>query len=289
MLGQHPELYGVPELNLFVAGTVGEMVDFFDASGQRYRIHGLVRLLAQLHDGEQTEAIAQTAWEWLNQHRDWSSTTLAHYIAELIHPRGLADKSPSNTRNPACLERMYAAFPNARILHLIRHPRSTGNSLYKVYSERRSFQQLKSRKHSQGRKRQKRFKQLDPSKVELHWLETHKSILDFTSRLNLSQSMRLQGELLLSDPDTYLVQICQWLGISTASEAIDAMKHPERSPYACFGPSNARGGNNRGFLEDPNLRILKRRDVSLHDPLEWMSDGSGFCQETIELAHKFGY
>lgn len=288
MLGQHPELYGVPELNLFIADSVGEMVNFFENSGQRYRMHGLVRILAQLHDGEQTEASVRAAWEWLDHHRNWNSTMLAHYVAELVQPRGLTDKSPSNTRNHACLERMYTAFPNARILHLIRHPRSTGNSLYKVYSERHSFQQLKSRKR-QGRKRQRRFRQLDTTKVELHWLETHKSILDFTNRLGLGQSMRLQGELLLSDPDTYLVQICQWLGISTAPEAIDAMKHPEQSPYACYGPPNARGGNNRGFLEDPKLRVLKRQKISLNDPLEWLNDNGIFQEETIALARQFGY
>lgn len=283
MLGQHPELYGVPELNLFIADSVGGMMDFFLSSKQRYRMHGLVRALAQLHDGEQTETTAQAAWEWLEQHRDWSSTKLAHYLAERVHPRGLTDKSPSNTRNLACLDRLYAAFPQARILHLIRHPRSTGHSLYKVYAERRDFERLKRRKS------RKRFRSFDAKKIERHWLETHQSILHFTERLTLGQSMRLQGELLLSDPDTYLAQICRWLGVSTDAEALAAMKHPEQSPYAGFGPSNARGGNNRGFLEDPTLRILKRRIIDLSGPLEWVTDSSGFCEETIRLAHQFGY
>ena len=51
--------------------------------------------------------------------------------------------------------------------------------------------------------------------------------------------MRVRGEDLLGEPDTYLRKIAEWLGLRTDEEAIEAMKHPEQSPYACIGPENA--------------------------------------------------
>lgn len=49
------------------------------------------------------------------------------------------------------------------------------------------------------------------------------------------------------------------------------------------------GGNNPGYLQDPKLRVGGLPEVSLLGPLEWMEDGSGFSEDTIDLARQFGY
>ena len=83
------------------------------------------------------------------------------------------------------------------------------------------------------------------------WHHMHTNILRFTSTLPLGQSLRVKGEDILSEPDLYLPQIAEWLGIRTDREAIEAMKHPENSPYARVGPEIARGGNDPKFMRSP--------------------------------------
>ena len=60
MLGQHPDCYAFPELALFVADMVQGLFDFHSAHcgglwTASYCSPGLIRALAQLHDGAQTD------------------------------------------------------------------------------------------------------------------------------------------------------------------------------------------------------------------------------------------
>ncbi len=276
MLGQHPQLYGLPEMNFFVADTVGGIFERFARQGDRHRTHGLARTLAQLHEGEQTEATVERAWEWLQQHVAMSTQALAWHVAELAGGRQLVEKSPSNGAASAHLTRLYQSFPEARFLHLTRHPRATGKSLYEVRQEQRA-------------RRRQATEAANPSRVEENWLKVHGVILRFTESLAPGQSMQLQGEWLLANPDHYLRQIATWLEIRADAEVLEIMKHPENSPFAHLGPANARGGNNRKYLEDPRLRIGSFPKSSLTAPLEWMPDGSGFSPATMALARRFGY
>lgn len=66
--------------------------------------------------------------------------------------------------------------------------------------------------------------------------------------------MRVRGEDVLGAPEVFLAHIARWLGVRCDRKAIKEMKHPERSPYACYGPSGARFGNDRLFLDSPALR-----------------------------------
>jgi hypothetical protein len=70
---------------------------------------------------------------------------------------------------------------------------------------------------------------------------------------------------------------------------MEEMKHPERSPFACIGPSNARYGNDSFFLESPELRPGRASAKSLEGPLSWRSDGRGFAPAVLRLAREFGY
>jgi hypothetical protein len=276
MLGQHPELYGLPETVFFVADTVGGIFQRFAGPGNRHRLHGLVRALAQLHDGEQTEAAVERAWQWLRERLDMPTRDLAWHVAMHGGHRQIVEKSPSNCAEPAHLARLYRTFPSARFLHLLRHPYSSGKSLYELHNKKNA-------------KRLLNVALPDSRRIEKYWLQVHRYILRFIERLPVGQSIRLQGELLLADPDRYLYQIAEWLEIRNDSDAIKAMKHPENSPFARVGPNNAQGGNDHKYLKDPYLRISKPSSVNLSDPLEWMSDGSRFSSATIALAQQFGY
>jgi hypothetical protein len=132
----------------------------------------------------------------------------------------------------------------------------------------------------------------DPPSVDYQkaWYHLNMNIVTFLDGVPPEQYLRLRGEEILSDPDTHLRQITQWLGIRADKEAIEAMKHPENSPYACLGPMNAQFGNDPSFLQAPALRPSRgRTQQSLEGPLSWRTDGRGFSPEVNELARAFGY
>jgi hypothetical protein len=72
MLGMHPQLYAVPELCLFMADSVAELLDIFRLS-QGPHVDGLLRTIAQLEFGAQQDGEIAAARGWLAQRSDWST------------------------------------------------------------------------------------------------------------------------------------------------------------------------------------------------------------------------
>ena len=132
----------------------------------------------------------------------------------------------------------------------------------------------------------------DPPTVDYQkaWYSLNMNIVTFLDGLPKERYMRIRGEDLLADPDSHLQKITQWLGLRTDKGAIEAMKHSERSPYACMGPLNARFGNDPDFLREPALRRRSpAKQPSLEGPLSWRTDGGECSQEVKQLAGEFGY
>ena len=130
LLGVHPDCYGLPELNLFLGDTLGEGWQSYPVLRRFVGRDGLLRALAQLHEGAQTNDTVAHANEWIEQHSDWPSRKIFDHIQELVGDRILVEKSPIFTRDREYLERMLRIFPKASILHLIRHPRGMGELLH---------------------------------------------------------------------------------------------------------------------------------------------------------------
>jgi hypothetical protein len=129
---------------------------------------------------------------------------------------------------------------------------------------------------------------MDPERV---WRTTHEMIVEMTDDLAMGQCMRLKGEELLANLDIFLPQICEWLGIRRDTEALEAMLHPEASPYANEGPRGATRGNDPNFLENPKLdyeRLARMREPKLAGELSWRA-GEVFQKGTIKLAKQLGY
>ena len=128
----------------------------------------------------------------------------------------------------------------------------------------------------------------DPEKI---WMATHELIVAVTDDLPIGQCMRIKGEALLSDLESYLPQICEWLEIRTDKEAINSMMHPEDSPYASEGPPGAPRGNDPNFLTHPAIdsaRLAKLSEPTLDGELDWRP-GELFTPETRKLAKQLGY
>src|SRR5262245_38575411 len=277
IIGQHPDCYGLPELNLFLGDTLGEAWHKYPVLKLFLGRDGLLRTLAQLHEGTQTADTVARAQEWVTQHAEWPVRKVFDHIQDLVGDRILVEKSPMFTREQEYILRMLHVFPKASILHLIRHPRGMGKSFIDLRSE---YDVLNRAVADTGVR--------DPEKI---WLATHELIVAITEELPVGQCMRIKGEALLLDLENYLPQICEWLEIRTDNDAINAMMHPEDSPYASEGPPGAPRGNDPNFLTQPALdraRLAKLQEPSLEGELDWRP-GELFAPETRKLAKQLGY
>jgi hypothetical protein len=279
MLGQHPELYGLPEMNLFVRPTVAEWWRTF-RFGHALGANGVLRVVSELYLGGQREPAVPAAREWVRRRRHWGTASLFHEVAEAVAPLGLVDKSPNTVYRTEYLEQALDAFPDARFLHLLRHPRTYGESIIAKPLGRLWLARQRSWDLDSGGAK------LDP---QLAWLESNRRIDKFLAQVPESRWFRLRGEDLLTDADQQLTGLARWLGVSAARSAIADMKHPERGPYAHLGPDGARLGNDPSFLERPELQPARSRPASLDGPLPWRADGAGFLPEVRELAVTYGY
>jgi len=279
MLGQHPEAYGVPELNLFVEDTLQEMVGAM-TDVYAIQLHGLLRNVAELYAGEQTIDAIDMAHRWIVKRIDMTTGEIYKELCRRVAPLRIVDKSPANSATLRRLERISQAFPDACYLHLIRHPFDMSKSLMNLQGGQIMATLTNSIDHSQG------YEVLDP---QILWYRLNRTVCDFLATVSDRQQMKLRGEDLLNDPKQYLQLICQWLGWSWHDSAYEAMLHPDDSVYARFGPFGAQLGNDPNFLKSP---IFKQRHVStgsLLGALPWRPDNQGFFPHVIELANSFGY
>lgn len=279
MIGQHPKLYGLPETNVFVRPTVLGWWHTF-RGGRAIGAHGLLRTVAELYLGGQRDTAVPLARQWVGRRRHWRSATLFEELAESVAPLALVDKTPNVVYRTEYLEQLADAFPDARFLHLVRHPRTYGESVTAKPLGRRWL--AKQQAWDTG---------ADPPVLDpqLSWLRVNRRIDAFLAGVPAAQRRRVRGEDLLTDPDRVLREITGWLDVGGDRAAIDAMKHPERSPFARPGPDGARLGNDPSFLEHPELQPGRARPASLDGPLPWRTDGVRFRDEVRELATTYGY
>jgi hypothetical protein len=292
MLGQHQQMYGLLETGLFNAPTMRLW-------WESRRHVGLLRCVAQLFYGEQTETSVTQAEAWLKRRLSFSTAYVFEEIAARVAPRMLVEKTPAMVFDLDTLERTYEMFPRARYLHLLRHPRGHGHSVMNhvlhVAAEQdkappRWLQHITAADEGEDQQpRRRRRAQPGLRDPQWDWFTLHNNILTFLENVPPEQKLTMRGEDLLADPDPNLRTLTRWLGIRSDDEVIDAMKHPERGPYSFIGPPNARFGTSRYFLEKPALRPDRGKPLSLQGPLVWREDGAWFAPQVRRLALSFGY
>lgn len=286
MLGQHPLAYGVPELNLFMAETMDGFWSGQDLDGSRKAVHwplmrhGLLRTIAQLYAGEQTIEAVRMARRWILHRGPHSSATVFQELQERVAPLMLVEKSPGYLAKPIYLRRLAEACPNARFIHLVRHPVATGESILNTPGGRWVLWMSGAFEQPQA----------EPfPEPQYLWHDTHLRIMEFLDEVPAERWRRLRGEDLLQAPVSHLTDLCSWLGLAHGESELAAMQHPEASPFACMGPINARLGNDPNFLRAPQLREGRAQQPDLDAPLAWRPDGQPLYPEVLELAAELGY
>jgi hypothetical protein len=278
MVGQHPQAYGMPELNLLMSDSLKGFVE--ELTGYRQiQVHGLLRAISQLYAGEQTLLGIDMARRWLLTRFGASTAEVYAELCRKVAPLCIVDKSPVYSLKPENLRRIRAAFPDARYLHLLRHPRSQGESIMKVAKGLMAIL-ANSIDYS-----------TDPPTIDpqIVWADMQGHIMEFLASVPAGNQLRLRGEDVLADPEGKLGTICRWLGISDSPDALEAMLHPEDSPYAHLGPVGAHLGNDINYLRDPAFRRGGVKTSTLAGPLPWRPDGKGFEPRVAELAQQLGY
>jgi len=287
MIGQHPQLYGLPEVNLFAGDTYADLEEQVYSMRPGFR-HGLLRAVAQLGLGGQNPDTIDAARGWLEENRGVSTSELFDDLTAWAAPRRLVDKSPLYAYSAEALARMDAACPDAHYLHLTRHPRGTCESVLRMRADIRERQERgRFAKRAQALQPDQRVVAdlEDPASL---WLKPQEHILAFLERVPAERQRRVRGEDFMGDPDRHLRPLCEWLGVSAESGDLEAMKHPEESPFATLGPRNALFGNDPSFLRSPHLRKYTPKPMSLEGPL---AGGDGACldEAVVQCARRLGY
>lgn len=295
MLGQHPQMYALPETHLLSYETLEARAKWIGQAAYPLA-HGLLRAVAELEFGAQTESTVRKAREWLRLRSHLDTDFVFKILADKVFPRVLVDKSPSLVYRPGALRRIPIKFPEARFIHLVRHPRSHAESVMKCIQEISKYRPLPPTHwlfhlslyppahNSAGRRSENRI--LDPQNG---WYALNKNICTFLASVPAKQWLRVRGEDLLTEPDKVLRTIAVWMGLRADDQAIGSMKHPEQWPYAFVGPAGARYGNDMFFLADPALRPRHDPPQKLDGLLPWLTDSTEFFPEVRLLAQNFGY
>jgi hypothetical protein len=196
---------------------------------------------------------------------------LDHLLAGAA-PRIGVEKSPETSSREAFLDRLLAAYPRARFLHLTRHPVASATSMHTAWST-------------------KGYWDIAPELFHQFclglWHFQHQRIADLVDALPPDRGLRVRGEDLINAPHDVLPRICRWLGVDGAPDAIDAMAHPERWPYAHVGPRGAAGGADAAFLRSPALHPVTLPDT-LAPPADWVLD-PWLSLRVAGLAQRLGY
>jgi hypothetical protein len=271
MLGRHPALYGFPELSLFRVETVAQLLAP-DRMGEPPRIAGALRSLAQVHDGKQDDESIERARHWLDARQDWDVASAYDHLLDVVAPAIGVQKAPEDSNREDYLARLHDRYPEARFVHLTRHPITAAASMHRAWATSGLWE-------------------VPPELFHMYclgtWLFHHSRIQRFTRQLGVEQWRRVRSEDVLNQPRTVLPDLCRWLEISADDDALEAMLQPQLSPYARFGPTQARGGNDPAFLADPNPRQVVLPDT-VTAPADWIVDPWLFVS-LVRFADELGY
>ncbi len=265
MLSRHPELASVPETNLLAAAIVSAL-DPFRTTNPHF-LAGLLRAISRFGFGGLGDAAAsEAAQKWLDERRNAPTTDVFRQLREWSAPRAMVERITTLVSIPGGLDRLAEAAPDARYLHLSRHPREACESWFET-----------ARRSGRGTSVQ--------TTASTVWLKPHLRIMAFLETVAMDQKMFIRVEALLDEPELYLPQIAEWLGVSRAPEVVESMRHPGRSatgrPVAALvrpSPAGSRGGHSRSGPADGGLEA----------PLSWGAP-LGADEVLRVYATQFGY
>jgi Sulfotransferase family len=244
LLAGHPDVYGFPEMGLFPARTVGDLLapeptPRRPASLVEFKRGGILRAVADLREESQEEPAIRRAEAWLAERSSWPPRQLMDYLLGLAYPRTGLEKSPETVSTAEALDACLASYPHARYVHLTRHPASTMRSVQEHW----------------GRWPGRSKKALVVSAASA-WYQGHARIVRTLAQLPARQRARIRAEDLLREPLTRLPPLLDWLGLRGDRDIVSEMTHTENWQFASTGPSGRLFGGDPSFMRSPELRLV---------------------------------
>ena len=284
LLAGHPMMFGFPETLLFLAPTVGDLIDIcaYEPAMQRVaaadrtpavfaasRLKGVARAIAQLHEASLQEDAVLRAFEWLFDRRQLSTAEVMAYLLGLASPLVGVEKTPDITRAGQALNRCMSSYPEARYLHLTRHPVSSQRSMREAWRPEHGPDEFSA-----------------PRNV-MQWYSSHLRIIQALDKLPRDQWMRVRAEDLLGAPHIWLPRILAWLQLEWDDRIIARMTRTEKWLFALDSDLGLQWGGDWKFFANPALRPVPGPAAALVDP-EWKIPQEGFRRVTA-LARYLGY
>ncbi len=264
MLAGHPGLFACNELQLLHFETLEERAEAYQGKFALWS-EGLVRAVMELNHCEADEAKlllqnfakhGMTAFEMFEQLQEW------------VGDRLIVDKSPSYVLDPAALEKAIADFPNARFIHLVRHPYSMVKSFEKYHMDQVLY--LQSHDFS--------ARQLG----ELVWLESQRNAVDFLEKLPQNQQFRMVYEDLVQNPEAVMRAMCMALEIPFHEGLLN--------PYQDLDKKMTDGiHRDSRSMGDTNFAQKKKIEAKKAEDWKGVLDDNFLCEATWEIAKSLGY
>jgi hypothetical protein len=253
LLAGHPDLYGFPEMLIFTANTVGELLDQCGPWRHRpilaeNRLSGIIRATAELHDESQESWATRNARQWLAERSSWSPVDLMDHLLRLAYPKIGLEKSPDTVATDEALDACFDHYPNSRYIHLTRHPVTTMRSAITYW-----------RSVSDDRTGLAAF-------AASSWYSGHRRILRKLDQLPAGNWLRIKAEDLVTDPATWLPRLLDWLGLPHDDAIVARMTRTERWRFAGTGPSGDLLGGDGKFMRSPALRPIPEPTTTAFDP-----------------------
>jgi hypothetical protein len=275
MLAGHPQLYGFPEMLIFTAPTVGEILKGVGRPAYAGWIEfgniGISRAVAQIHEGSQSSAAVERAMGWLQAHSDWESVALMNHLLRRVQPKIGLEKSPDTVSSERALNACLQAYPQSMYLHLTRHPVSTVQSMQKHWA--RLFPQEMS-------------KQMRSRVCLMSWYTCHLRIVKAMLNLPGDQWMRVRAEDLLREPWIWLPRVLDRLSLDHDNIMIEQMMQTDKWRFAQYSPGAGSGGD-YSFMRNPALRPVPAPAAELDSP-SWVITDEVRRRITV-LAKYLGY
>jgi len=279
MLGNHPSGFGVPELNLLISHT---LIDVFDNLPPK-KMDGFLRVISYIFSGEQTVESLEMARRWVFKNSNLTISEIYNLLLIKLQPKTIIEPNSlySDPENSPALYRLMEVFPNARYIHLIRHP--VAQCLSWLKSPFGLMELVKLRSCDPGSSKLLPDPQFD-------WYRRNMAIQTFLEEVSTQNKICILAEDFLTNAPNILKNICAWLDFEYNMDALNKMLAPETSPFSKPGPYGAEGGFEQSFLASPKYSpSYSGQSYSLDISLPWRPDGSTFSSSLINLAKKFGY
>ena len=264
MLAGHPELFACNELQLLHFETLADRAEAYTGKFTLWS-EGLIRAVMELKNLTADEA------KVLLFDFETQGMTTVEMFAQLqiwVGDRSIVDKSPSYLLDPLALEKAIYDFPNARFIHLVRHPYSTVKSFEKYHMDQVMY--LKNHDYT--------AQELG----ELVWLQSHQNAINFLEKIPVRQQYCMAYEDLVSDPERVMQDMCYDLGLPF---------HPNLlNPYQDLGKKMTDGlYKDSRSMGDTHFDEKKKIDPKKAKDWKGVLEDNFLCETTWDLAERFGY